>query len=522
MFRERVPLAIRPWVYVFFAFCFQMSGGLYLGSLHEIISGRQMLLEDVLMCLYCNLAGMTVYFPLLFRFKFHFPNKVLLVSAATGILLCQFLAPLAPNLPSLWALCVVSGFCKIQGTFECLSNIQLWITPKRDFRVFFPVLHIFILGAMQVSDFVAAWFTHVLAWEYMHLFMTGLFLIVLVMLLTLTRRIRLIPDVPLVGIDWSGAVLWLALLIQVSGLFCYARTLDWFHSPVIQTLALTSLMTLIAIFIHNKLTEKPYISTVVFRNVRVLLVFVAVAVLEALLATEHVLEEIFYEECMEYGKIQTATNDIWSFIGVVAGCLLSILWMKTLNLNPFRLTTLALGLLTVYVLLFYTNIAADFDFRTLRTLILFRTMAYAMIGASLMFILEQLCSFEIFFMALSVFNMFHMLIGGVVGAAIYSYGIDYYMADNFSRYAAYFDHISLSRSHLPFEAVMGEASRTMMFVSIKQILGWIAYACIGSLLIMLLYKVPAVRSSYKRMRTWTAVARGVIKREKRRKASAAQ
>lgn len=31
MFRNYVPKGIRPWVYVLFAFCFQMSGGVYMG-----------------------------------------------------------------------------------------------------------------------------------------------------------------------------------------------------------------------------------------------------------------------------------------------------------------------------------------------------------------------------------------------------------------------------------------------------------------------------------------------------------
>ena len=57
-------------------------------------------------------------------------------------------------LPLLWAVCFVEGMCKIQGTFECMSTIQLWITPQRDFTAFFPVLHIVILGCMQLSTII--------------------------------------------------------------------------------------------------------------------------------------------------------------------------------------------------------------------------------------------------------------------------------------------------------------------------------------------------------------------------------
>lgn len=54
------------------------------------------------MCLYANLSGMTVYFPLLFRMKFRFTNRTLLCAAAAGILVCNLLAPHITFLPLLW------------------------------------------------------------------------------------------------------------------------------------------------------------------------------------------------------------------------------------------------------------------------------------------------------------------------------------------------------------------------------------------------------------------------------------
>ena len=87
--------------------------------------------------------------------KFRFTNKTLLSAAAAGVLACNLAAPHVTVLPLLWAICFVEGICKIQGTFECMSNIQLWMTPKRDFTIFFPMLHIVILGSMQVSDLLA-------------------------------------------------------------------------------------------------------------------------------------------------------------------------------------------------------------------------------------------------------------------------------------------------------------------------------------------------------------------------------
>jgi DHA2 family multidrug resistance protein len=135
MFRSFVPTAVRPWIYVLFALSFQLTGGVYLGALDEMIGARSLMREDILMCMYANLAGMAIYFPLLFRMKFRFTNKTLLLSASLVIALCNLSIPHIRALPLVWLLCFICGCAKIQGTFECMSNIQLWITPRPRFSV---------------------------------------------------------------------------------------------------------------------------------------------------------------------------------------------------------------------------------------------------------------------------------------------------------------------------------------------------------------------------------------------------
>ena len=77
MFRSFVPESVRPWIYLLVALSFQVSGARYLGALNEQIGGNAEMREDVLMCLYCNLAGMALWFPILFRMKFRFTNHLI-------------------------------------------------------------------------------------------------------------------------------------------------------------------------------------------------------------------------------------------------------------------------------------------------------------------------------------------------------------------------------------------------------------------------------------------------------------
>ena len=231
MMRRAVPRRLQPWLYVFMAVTFQLSGGLYLGTMAEMMGETAMTREDLLMCLYANLAGMAVYFPILFRMKFRFTNKTLLAAAATGVMACNLAAPHISFLPLLWAVCFVEGVCKIQGAFECMSTIQLWMTPNRDFTVFFPMLHIVILGSMQVADIAATTLMHHYHWTAMHWLVAGLMMADLLIITLCTRHVRIVKKFPLVGIDWLGALLWALLLLEVAYMLAYGDYHDWGGQP---------------------------------------------------------------------------------------------------------------------------------------------------------------------------------------------------------------------------------------------------------------------------------------------------
>lgn len=48
MFRSFVPRKIQPWIYLFIAVTFQLSGGVYLGALNQMIGGMALMREDIL------------------------------------------------------------------------------------------------------------------------------------------------------------------------------------------------------------------------------------------------------------------------------------------------------------------------------------------------------------------------------------------------------------------------------------------------------------------------------------------
>lgn len=499
MFRAFVPRIIRPWIYVFLAITFQCSGGLYLGTLNQMMGETTWMREDLLMCLYANLAGMAIYFPLLFRMKFRFTNKTLLLGSALGVLVCNLVAPGISSLPLLWTVCFIEGMCKIQGTFECMSNIQLWISPTRDFTAFFPILHIIILGSMQLSDLIATYLMYYYHWNYMFWFVCGLMLVDLLLLVTCVRHFRMFKKFPLLGVDWLGAFLWALLLLEIACIFNYGDWLDWWHSPVIRLLAFSILLTL-AICLWRMLTIRhPYLEPKMWTYRRLFPVLLLITVVEGFLASEHVLEEVFFEEVMHYGEMVSVQLDWQVLIGVLAGCMFSYWWMHIRHFNFLRLIIIGIVAIICYLLGFYFTISSDIHISQIFLPIVCRGFAYAVLSATFMVCLEEIMSFQHFFQALSVFNMLHMVMGGVMGSAIYTQGLSYYMADNLSRYGS-------SVEAFPLERYVSY----VMEISIKQIYGWTAYVCISLFLLFLLYDAP-IRRELKQMPNWRKLRTEIAK-----------
>lgn len=512
MYHDFVPKGIRPWIYVVLAFCFQLSNGMYLGAMNNIVGEWGIMREDVQMCLYATLIGMALYFPVLFRMKFRFSNKLLLMTSAAVIVVCNLLATFRMPLPLLWALCVVCGMAKIQGTFECMSTIQLWMTPKRDFGVFFPILHIILLCSIEVAGYLAAWFAFDMHWTYMHWLVMALMLVVLLVQALLTRPFHAMPQiVPLKGIDWMGALLWCVLWLQVAWLLNYGDWLDWWHSSDFRLVTGTMLITFAVCLQRMMHHPKPYIEPAMWTYHNVVPVILLIGVVEALFSCEHVLEMVYYEEVMHYADHTYEALNQWSLPGIVAGCLFSIGWLKLMRWNVYKLIALALVAFCIYAGGFYVLVDSNISIEQLRIPILWRGFSYAVLCISFMWCLHAIMSFEHFFQALSVFNVLHMFVGGLVGAALHGRGMKYYVADGFARCSGYVDSVRLSARAVDLPQMMNGIVEGFLAQSVKILFGWTLIAGLFFAALMLLWDIPMVRHHVKHIPAWPVVGMRVLR-----------
>ena len=512
MFNGFVPERIRPWIYVCIALSFQITGARYLGALNEIIGATADMREDVLMCLYCNLAGMAVWFPMLFRMKFRFTNKTLLTGASIVVIITNWLICHVTWLPLLWLICFIEGIAKIQGTFECMSNIQLWMTPKRDMTVFFPLLHLVILAGVNSSDMLSAWFAYLGDWKLMYWFVIGIHCVVLLILTTCIHHFRFMK-LPLYGIDWTSLVLWSALTMQLAYVLNYGDWYAWFNHDTVWYLTGTILITAFAILHRMFHVRHPYINPKVFSGFRyVKQIFILICVMECLFCTEHILEEIFLEEVMHYSTIVNASLCIPVWVGNICGCLFSLWWLqKVMRMSFIRLGIIGSTVLLAYLVLMYMTMTPHINIETLYLPLFCRGFAYTTLSIVFMASLCEVMDFNHFFQGLSIFNMIHMVIGGCVGCAIYAKMLGKYVADGFMRYTSPSLWTGKFGAGTPFDVfATGHLTDEMLLSGIKSIYGWACYACIALILGFLLFDSP-IRRHRSYMLPWRIVGEAVKK-----------
>ena len=509
MMKRWVPRRLQPWIYVLTALCFQFSGGMYLGALDEIRGTTNFLIEDVMFLLYATLAGMAAWFPMLFRMKFRFTNQQLLCTSAIVMGICNIVTMHSHSMPLLVVVCFMAGMAKIQGTFECMSNIQLWITPKRDFAVFFPVLHIILLTAIVGGGWLAAWMGHHFTWQMMHVFTIAAMSFVLLTQMILCRPFCPMPNrFSLKGTDWQGVLLICVTMLLLSYLLVYGDYYRWFSSRHIRMVGAFTLffagLTLYRL-IHNRY---PYVELRLLKCRNVVPILIVTTLAELAFGAEHTLEEILYTEVVGLEELTKESQYMWALPGMFLGIGFDLYWLKVQRWKIWKLIGIAFLSICAYALLMYGTIGTGVNIEQYRLAIMFRGFGYGVLAPTLMWALdESVPSLEQFFMGLFIFNILHMYLGGAMGYSFYTTIFSHLLSEDMMNYGR---HITLTRLNLSCfnlgEFMDGTYLHSMMLVAIKQVYGYVIWYSLTLASIFLLCDIPAVRTNIRKVPRWPVFA----------------
>ncbi|MBD5306810.1 MAG: hypothetical protein HDS14_04180 [Bacteroides sp.] len=482
--RGFIPRRLKPYLFILFVIIIQFSGGLYLAAASDMVGTTALMQEDILMAGYASLVGLSINFAVMFRIKFRFSTRTQLLVCGTVLIAANFICAHTQSVPLLVATCFVAGWFRMQATFACNSTIQLWLTPVRDMAIFFCYVYIIVDSAIQLSGIATVYTAFFSQWEYMHWIMVALLAFMLLAVLVLLRPVRGPMFIPLLGIDWLGALLWSGFMLCFVFVCVYGNFYDWWDSAEIRYAAVLGAACLTinlwrATFLHH-----PYISFMALTNRNVIRATAIYLLFFTLMATEHVFEHSYAIHILGFDETNMIDLNWYVFAGIIAGCAFTYLTFALRRWSYRTMTAIGFALAALYLGYFYFFLDYGVE-KEMLCLPLFARGAGAVI-ISIVFltsIVQSGLPFVLFPQALTVNGFTGAVMGATLGPAIIGEWLSHTVARNASLLGSDLVPSNAAAARVPFGELFGMVQVQALAVSMKEIYGWLL---IGALLVLVL------------------------------------
>lgn len=480
-----IPRRLKPWLFIFFVLIVQFSGGVYLAAASDMVGTTALMQEDILMAGYASLIGMSINFAVMFRIKFRFSTRTQLLAAGAVLLAANLICAHTSSVPVLVVTCLVAGWFRMQATLACNSTIQLWLTPVRDMAVFFCYVYIIVDSVIQLSGIATIYTTFFTQWEYMQWTMTGLLALMMLLVMLLLKPMRGPMFIPLLGIDWIGAVLWGGFMMCFTFICVYGNFYDWLDAAEIRGAALIGLVCVAinlwrATFLHH-----PYITFRAMRNRNVVRATGVYLVFFTLLATEHVFEHTYAANILGFDETNLIDLNWYVLVGIVTGCGFTYITFALRKWRYKTMTAIGFALAAIYLAYFYFLIDYGVEKEMLFIPLFFRGAASVIISiVFLTSIVQSGLPFQVFPQALTINGFTGAVMGATLGPAIVGELLRHTMAKNAALLGAGLTDFNPAAAHMPLGQLYGMVQTQALVVSMKEIYGWLLILALLSLVVI--------------------------------------
>lgn len=511
--RNFVPEKIKPYIIIAFVLIFQLSGGVYLAAVSEMVGSTALMQEDIMMAGYASMVGMALTFNLMFRLKFRFTSKISLFICCLVLIICNLICIYTRNVPVLIGTCFIAGFFRMWGTFECNSTIQLWLTPKRDLSIFFCYIYLLVQTCIQLSGILTVYISFFSKWEYMHWLIISLLGGMMVLTQIIFRSCRTLRKLPLYGIDWIGGLLWGLTVLCAIFVCTYGEYYDWYESKYIQFATLAGVVMLLLNIWRASFIRHPFIALETWKFKMVYLTFFLYIVIDILLAPSHLLEHIYMESILGYDTLNLISLNWVVFLGIIAG---SLFTYHTFALRKWRyktMTVIAFASIVSYLTIFYFTLDYRLPKEFLILPVFLRGFGYVIIAICFLTALSRV-PFPNFFQAVGVQAFVSAGLGSAIGTALLGQILKVTMKKNAMLLGTQLDHVNPFSKQFSTGELYGILQQQSLMVSMKEIYGWLALTSIGCLLLFMINE-SNIRPQRAIHPTYHAI-RKLIKREIRK------
>lgn len=482
-----IPRRLKPYLFILFVLIIQFSGGVYLAAASDMVGTTALMQEDILMAGYASLIGLAINFAVMFRIKFRFSTRTQLLASAIILIAANVICANTTSVPVLVTTCFIAGWFRMQATLACNSTIQLWLTPVRDMAIFFCYVYIIVDSVIQLSGIATIYTAFFSQWEYMHWIMTGMLALLMIMVMVLVKPVRGPMFIPLLGIDWIGAILWAGFMMCFTFICVYGNYFDWWDAVEIRGAALIGLACLCINLWRASFLHHPYISFRAMKNRNVIRATGIYLVFFTLIATEHVFEHSYAANILGFDEINLIDLNWYVFAGIIAGCAFTYFTFALRKWRYKTMTAIAFALAIVYLAYFYFFIDYGVEKEMLFIPLFFRGAAAVIISiVFLTSIVQSGLPFQVFPQALTINGFTGAVMGATLGPAIIGELLRHTMAKNAALIGANMTAANPDSAFAPLGQLYGMVQTQALIVSMKEIYGWLLIVAIASLTVILI------------------------------------
>lgn len=482
-----IPRRLKPYLFILFVLIIQFSGGVYLAAASDMVGTTALMQEDILMAGYASLIGLAINFAVMFRIKFRFSTRTQLLASAIILIAANVICANTTSVPVLVTTCFIAGWFRMQATLACNSTIQLWLTPVRDMAIFFCYVYIIVDSVIQFSGIATIYTAFFSQWEYMHWIMTGMLALLMIMVMVLVKPVRGPMFIPLLGIDWIGAILWAGFMMCFTFICVYGNYFDWWDAVEIRGATLIGLACLCINLWRASFLHHPYISFRAMKNRNVIRATGIYLVFFTLIATEHVFEHSYAANILGFDETNLIDLNWYVFAGIIAGCAFTYFTFALRKWRYKTMTAIAFALAIVYLAYFYFFIDYGVEKEMLFIPLFFRGAAAVIISiVFLTSIVQSGLPFQVFPQALTINGFTGAVMGATLDPAIIGELLRHTMAKNAALIGANMTAANPETAFAPLGQLYGMVQTQALIVSMKEIYGWLLIVAIASLTVILI------------------------------------
>ena len=422
-FRLWVPDRLCPWVYAWFLCAFQFSNGFYFTTMAQVAGERGLTMNDTHLFGQTVLTGLTFFFPLAFRLKFHFTNRTSLIIAATALALINLLFPLAHSFPMMMLLCYLGGFFRLYGTFECFSNLLPRVTPTYNYAVFLTFVFFVVIGCVNAVDWLAMQIIYYYSWEHIHLMAVGLCLSVIAGAVVLMRPFRPMPKMHLKGLDPLGLVVWSVFILAAIYVAQYGEQYGWLADWRIRAAIGVSMLGLAAGLSRMWFIRHPFIDAQVFFQPNIWNILFLFLCLDILLGTQLVLQPTLTSGLMGMDWYASAVLKWPEFVGALLAAVFFLLCRVRLGWHLKTMTWCSFAAVVAYQLWMVLLVSPELHMGQLYLPLVVLGFGHVGVFIALTVYAQANSNFTYYFQVLCVLGFIRTGIGDVIGVQLWDHSL---------------------------------------------------------------------------------------------------